>query len=96
MNMTPDSRATLTTAQQTVQTVVLIIISFVSAWMLYIARWQVSRDPCFHAAVATVVVRIRYADNEMNYCARCQTGGTVLADRSLSRLHKGDWPGTLH
>jgi formamidopyrimidine-DNA glycosylase len=41
------------------------------------------------------VQRIRYADNETNYCARCQTGGTVLADRSLSRLLKDDWPRTL-
>jgi len=41
------------------------------------------------------VQRIRYADNETNYCARCQTGGTLLADRSLSRLLKGDWPRTL-
>jgi formamidopyrimidine-DNA glycosylase len=38
------------------------------------------------------VQRIRYADNETNYCARCQTGGRVLADRSLSRLLKDDWP----
>ncbi len=41
------------------------------------------------------VLRIRYADNETNYCARCQTGGRVLADRSLSRLLKSDWPRTL-
>jgi formamidopyrimidine-DNA glycosylase len=41
------------------------------------------------------VQRIRYADNETNYCARCQTNGTVLADRSLSTLLKGDWPRTL-
>jgi len=41
------------------------------------------------------VQRIRYADNETNYCARCQTGGTLLADRSLSRLLKHDWPRTL-
>jgi formamidopyrimidine-DNA glycosylase len=41
------------------------------------------------------VQRIRYADNETNYCARCQTAGTLLADRSLSRLLKGDWPRTL-
>ena len=41
------------------------------------------------------VLRIRYADNETNYCARCQTGGKVLADRSLSRLLKDDWPRTL-
>lgn len=41
------------------------------------------------------VQRIRYADNETNYCAKCQTGGRVLADRSLSRLLKSDWPRTL-
>ncbi len=41
------------------------------------------------------VQRIRYADNETNYCARCQTGGKLLADRSLSRLLREDWPHTL-
>lgn len=41
------------------------------------------------------VLRIRYADEETNYCARCQTGGRVLADRSLSRLLGSDWPRTL-
>jgi formamidopyrimidine-DNA glycosylase len=41
------------------------------------------------------IQRIRYADNETNYCARCQTGGYVLADRSLSRLLGKDWPRTL-
>ena len=41
------------------------------------------------------VLRIRYADNETNYCARCQTGGKVLADRGLSRLLGADWPRTL-
>ncbi|MGA2217520.1 MAG: DNA-formamidopyrimidine glycosylase family protein [Terracidiphilus sp.] len=41
------------------------------------------------------VQRIRYADNETNYCARCQTNGKVLADRSLSRLLGADWPRTL-
>lgn len=41
------------------------------------------------------VQRIRYADNETDYCARCQTGGRVLADRSLSRLLGSDWPRTL-
>jgi formamidopyrimidine-DNA glycosylase len=41
------------------------------------------------------IQRIRYADNETNYCARCQTGGHVLADRSLSRLLGKDWPRTL-
>ena len=41
------------------------------------------------------VQRIRYASNETNYCARCQTGGRLLADRALSRLLKQDWPRTL-
>jgi len=41
------------------------------------------------------VQRIVYADNETNYCARCQTGGRMLADRSLSRLLHADWPRTL-
>jgi len=41
------------------------------------------------------IQRIRYADNETNYCARCQTGGKLLADRSLSRLLRSDWPRTL-
>jgi formamidopyrimidine-DNA glycosylase len=41
------------------------------------------------------IQRIRYADNETNYCARCQTSGHVLADRSLSRLLGKDWPRTL-
>ncbi len=41
------------------------------------------------------VQRIRYADNETNYCARCQTDGKVLADRSLSRLLKDDWPRSI-
>ena len=41
------------------------------------------------------VQRIRYADNETNYCPGCQTGGRILADRSLSRLLKDDWPRTI-
>ena len=41
------------------------------------------------------IQRIRYADNETNYCAQCQTGGKVLADRSLSRLLGADWPRSL-
>jgi formamidopyrimidine-DNA glycosylase len=41
------------------------------------------------------VQRIRYADNETDYCARCQTGGRLLADRGLSRLLRGDWPRSL-
>jgi len=48
------------------------------------------RQPC--PVCGTPVQRIRYADNETNYCARCQTGGRLLADRSLSRLLKADWP----
>ncbi|MBS3940611.1 MAG: formamidopyrimidine-DNA glycosylase, partial [Actinobacteria bacterium] len=43
----------------------------------------------------TEVQRIRYADNETNYCPRCQTEGKLLADRSLSRLLKDDWPKTV-
>src|SRR5581483_5738387 len=41
------------------------------------------------------IQRIRYADNETNYCPKCQTGGKLLADRSLSRLLRSDWPRTL-
>lgn len=51
------------------------------------------KHPC--PVCAAPVQRIRYADNETNYCARCQTGGKVLADRSLSRLLKDDWPRTI-
>jgi formamidopyrimidine-DNA glycosylase len=50
-------------------------------------------EPC--PRCGETVQRIRYADNETNYCAKCQTGGRVLADRSLSRLLKSDWPRTL-
>jgi len=49
--------------------------------------------PCPRCGEA--IQRIRYADNETNYCARCQTGGKILADRSLSRLLRSDWPRTL-
>ncbi len=49
--------------------------------------------PC--ARCKKPVQRIRYADNESNYCPTCQTEGKLLADRSLSRLLKGDWPKTL-
>jgi formamidopyrimidine-DNA glycosylase len=51
------------------------------------------REPC--SRCGEKIQRIRYADNETNYCARCQTGGKVLADRSLSRLLGSDWPRTL-
>ena len=51
------------------------------------------RKPC--PVCGSPVQRIRYAKNEMNYCATCQTGGRVLADRSLSRLLKDDWPRSL-
>jgi len=50
-------------------------------------------QPC--PVCGTAVQRIRYAENEVNYCPRCQTGGKLLADRSLSRLLKGDWPKTI-
>jgi formamidopyrimidine-DNA glycosylase len=50
-------------------------------------------EPC--PACSQPIQRIRYADNETNYCPECQTGGKVLADRSLSRLLGKDWPRTL-
>jgi formamidopyrimidine-DNA glycosylase len=50
-------------------------------------------QPCLRCGEK--IQRIRYADNETNYCARCQTAGKVLADRSLSRLLGADWPRTL-
>ena len=49
--------------------------------------------PC--PACGSAVQRIRYSENEANYCARCQTAGKLLADRALSRLLKGDWPKSL-
>lgn len=51
------------------------------------------REPC--PVCGTPVQRIRYKDNETNYCARCQTEGRLLADRGLSRLLKQDWPRTV-
>ena len=51
------------------------------------------KQPC--PVCGAPVQRIVYADNETNYCARCQTGGRLLADRALSRLLKADWPKTL-
>ena len=57
MSTTPDPRAGLTIAQETVQTVLLIIVSFVGTWLgLYRVPWQVSGDPCLLAAAATVVI----------------------------------------
>ena len=50
-------------------------------------------QPCLRCG--DKILRIRYADKETNYCASCQTGGKVLADRSLSRLLGSDWPRTL-
>ena len=50
-------------------------------------------EPC--PRCGTLVQRIVYADNETNYCPTCQTGGKLLADRSLSRLLGEDWPRTL-
>ena len=49
--------------------------------------------PC--PACGTAVQRVRFAENEMNYCPRCQTSGRILADRSLSRLLKDEWPRTV-
>ena len=50
-------------------------------------------EPC--PVCGTAIQRIRYAENETNYCPRCQTAGKLLADRSLSRLLKDDWPKTI-
>ena len=50
-------------------------------------------QPCVRCGAK--IQRIRYADNETNYCAQCQTGGKLLADRALSRLLREDWPRTL-
>ncbi|HKE17790.1 MAG TPA: zinc finger domain-containing protein, partial [Kofleriaceae bacterium] len=50
-------------------------------------------EPC--PVCGTAVQRIAYAENEANYCPRCQTEGKLLADRSLSRLLKEDWPKTI-
>ncbi|MBV9056671.1 MAG: formamidopyrimidine-DNA glycosylase [Candidatus Eremiobacteraeota bacterium] len=50
-------------------------------------------QPC--PQCGATIQRIRYADNETNYCPRCQTNGRILADRALSRLLKADWPRTL-
>jgi len=50
-------------------------------------------EPC--PVCGKAVQRIRYKSNETNYCAKCQTGGKVLADRSLSRLLKQDWPKSI-
>ena len=51
------------------------------------------RKPC--PVCGTSIQRIRYADNETNYCPTCQTGGRLLADRGLSRLLREDWPRSL-
>ena len=51
------------------------------------------RQPC--PTCGTLVQRVRYAENEVNYCPRCQTDGKMLADRSLSRLLGADWPRTV-
>jgi len=51
------------------------------------------REPC--PVCGSAVQRIRYAENEVNYCATCQTGGRVLADRALSRLLREDWPRSI-
>ena len=51
------------------------------------------RKPC--PACGAPVQRIRYAENEVNYCAECQTGGKILADRAMSRLLKEDWPRSI-
>jgi formamidopyrimidine-DNA glycosylase len=51
------------------------------------------QQPCVRCGAP--VQRIVFADNETNYCAQCQTGGRLLADRALSKLLKDDWPRSL-
>ena len=53
-------------------------------------RYGLPCPDCGHS-----IQRIRYAENETNYCAHCQTGGRLLADRALSRLLRADWPRSL-
>lgn len=65
----------------------------VTAFRLEMAVHGKFGQPC--PVCETKVQRIRYADNETNYCPRCQTGGKMLADRSLSKLLKDDWPKTI-
>ena len=65
----------------------------VTAFRLEMAVHGRFNQPC--PRCSTPIQRIRYADNETNYCPVCQTGGKVLADRSLSRLLGSDWPRTL-
>ena len=57
------------------------------------ARTRDEPVPC--PVCGAPVQQIRYAENEANYCATCQTGGRVLADRALSRLLRDDWPRSL-
>jgi formamidopyrimidine-DNA glycosylase len=65
----------------------------VTAFRKHMAVHGRFRLPC--PVCGAPVQRIRYADNETNYCARCQTGDRLLADRALSRLLKDDWPRSL-
>jgi len=65
----------------------------VSAFRAEMAVHGRFRQPC--PVCGAPVQRIRYADNETNYCARCQTGGRLLADRAMSRLLREDWPRSL-
>ncbi len=67
--------------------------SFPRRSLLSVLIWRCMVDSaCRAPSVHTPVQRIRYADNETNYCPGCQTGGRLLADRALSRLLKQDWP----
>ena len=72
--------------------IVLVVVERDGSLVLIVEPTRVAM-PC--PRCGEKVLRIRYADNETNYCARCQTGGKVLADRSLSRLLGSEWPRTL-
>jgi len=65
----------------------------VAAFLAEIAVHGKYRQAC--RACGAPVQRIVHADNETNYCARCQTGGRLLADRAIPRLLKSDWPRSL-
>jgi formamidopyrimidine-DNA glycosylase len=66
---------------------------WVEAQAAILAHALIPGHPC--PVCGSPVQRIRYAENEANYCATCQTGGRVLADRGLSRLLREDWPRSL-
>jgi formamidopyrimidine-DNA glycosylase len=101
-NLSPDEIARLHAAIQTVLTEWIARLRVetgsgfpekVTAFRPEMAVHGKYNQPC--PVCGTPVQRIVHAENETNYCARCQTGGRLLADRALSRLLKGDWPKSI-